>query len=1079
MRRASLTLTLTTLLVSLFLLSVLSNTLTGYPEHPQQRDAQKRPVSRYSEEESPVLLFKVSPAMPQLFWRTLSADYYTGLNWFRTTDEKVLEEFPQIQQVNATEVFTVEINRTQPEIFLPLPSPNSILANGSFASFEDLKLYVDTIGNVSKIVRVGQALKAPLVYEVPWRDVQPDDRIALGNNVSEVILNKYLQLPDIQAEVWNLAKDLENPSYTTLDQVLADVQFLRVNFVYDINPAKYPGGDFAADTNSSGHMYERISQGSDVSSFLERKRGVCIDAATALAVILRIQKIPARISVGYKPERIEDGKLLYYSTGAHAVTEVYLPPYGWIQFDATPPLEENPLVRVSPFKKEASSGSKLLFQLSITNRHNLTDLFKLIVHSKQEWNIEAAPERLKIENHQDAYALLEVTIPHDADVGEKDVVTITVASIGRRNVAFSISAIIQVENIFHIPTATLLGDIDESVTRGDTFWVNGTIHAANDEQIDDMAILVFLTQTAEADGVVIGKGRCRQGIFRIESMVPYFMEIGDYNVIPISLGTSRHAPSRSDSIIRVRSKTSIELDSEDELLIGYGAIHGRLLWDNGTGFANTSIMLRIASLATPKEVWKLQNRTFKDGSFRIETAFENPGTYNISAMFSGDGYILGSNATQIVKLEHELPEIQIFSENTAVRGEVFNISGTIQFEDIGVWGEPVTLNFDNQVLGTIETRDNGSYTYPFLVDSEEQLGSHIISVTLEKGNLSTFQKIAVKSRTTMTTKVSKVAGGMLLLFAASLCDDHNLPISGADIVIDNYGLSAKTDRNGNLSFLLDTVKLWPENSVLNARFEGSELYLPEITEKEIALEPMATLLFLLPLVSPTLIILAFAHVKKYRKRRQALRQITDMEIGGARAATEEEFINVPQEVETLRLVLPDIDAMFPKVWGVKEKLRIEIVLDKSVLEKTEKNEVEFFIDEEAIASVGLSLQGHAELSHVFASKGEHKMRALIPKTSRHRPWNAETKIRVVDYGEEIIRLYNEFLGKLASYGMYVRNEMTAREIERRMLNTGDFDSETLREVTTCFEKAEYSNHLTARKDYEIMYHSLKKLNVDV
>jgi hypothetical protein len=63
--------------------------------------------------------------------------------------------------------------------------------------------------------------------------------------------------------------------------------------------------------------------------------------------------------------------------------------------------------------------------------------------------------------------------------------------------------------------------------------------------------------------------------------------------------------------------------------------------------------------------------------------------------------------------------------------------------------------------------------------------------------------------------------------------------------------------------------------------------------------------------------------------------------------------------------------------------------------------------------------------------------------------------------------------------MYVRNEMTAREIERRMLNTGDFDSETLREVTTCFEKAEYSNHLTARKDYEIMYHSLKKLNVDV
>ncbi len=184
-------------------------------------------------------------------------------------------------------------------------------------------------------------------------------------------------------------------------------------------------------------------------------------------------------------------------------------------------------------------------------------------------------------------------------------------------------------------------------------------------------------------------------------------------------------------------------------------------------------------------------------------------------------------------------------------------------------------------------------------------------------------------------------------------------------------------------------------------------------------------------------------------------------------------------MQPLKIVLPDIEAQFPNVWGVKEKLHIEIVLDKGVLEKIQKKEVEVLIDEENVASVRLSQRGRAELSHVFIKKGEHKMQAILPRTSGRRPWNAEIKISVVDYREEIIRLYNEFLVKLASYGIHARNEMTAREIESLILRMGDFSSEAPCKVTTCFEKAEYSSHLATRKDYEIMYLSLKELNIDV
>jgi hypothetical protein len=57
--------------------------------------------------------------------------------------------------------------------------------------------------------------------------------------------------------------------------------------------------------------------------------------------------------------------------------------------------------------------------------------------------------------------------------------------------------------------------------------------------------------------------------------------------------------------------------------------------------------------------------------------------------------------------------------------------------------------------------------------------------------------------------------------------------------------------------------------------------------------------------------------------------------------------------------------------------------------------------------------------------------------------------------------------------------MTAREIESLILGVGGFSPEALRKVRVCFEKAEYSDHLATRKDYEVMHLSLEELNIGV
>jgi hypothetical protein len=116
---------------------------------------------------------------------------------------------------------------------------------------------------------------------------------------------------------------------------------------------------------------------------------------------------------------------------------------------------------------------------------------------------------------------------------------------------------------------------------------------------------------------------------------------------------------------------------------------------------------------------------------------------------------------------------------------------------------------------------------------------------------------------------------------------------------------------------------------------------------------------------------------------------------------------------------------------------------------------------------------------VFLKKGDHRIHAAVPRTAEQQLWNVARELRVVDYQEEIVRLYNDFLKKLAGYGLDMRKEMTARELEKLILATSDLNSRVLCEVTSCFEKAEYSNHPITRNDYETMYLSLRKLNIDV
>ncbi len=73
----------------------------------------------------------------------------------------------------------------------------------------------------------------------------------------------------------------------------------------------------------------------------EARVGFCTYYATAMAVMLRLEGIPARVAVGFRlGERLEGDEYLVTSDHAHAWVEALFPGYGWITFEPTPALPD-------------------------------------------------------------------------------------------------------------------------------------------------------------------------------------------------------------------------------------------------------------------------------------------------------------------------------------------------------------------------------------------------------------------------------------------------------------------------------------------------------------------------------------------------------------------------------------------------------------------------------------------------------------------------------------------------------------------------------------------------------------------
>lgn len=269
-----------------------------------------------------------------LYLRSVTVDNFDGESW--GPDDRDGERRPVAGQlVTGYEIAAEEQLRTVTAVdtgsvtspYLPLPyAPESIRGLNGAWSWDPATLAVkgsnaNSRGQQYVVVSTMPRVTATMLAQSsrPVQGIAADFTRVPGN------------VPDI---VRSTADTVTGSSGTAYAKAMAIQKYLRSGeFTYSLQSPVQGGYD--------GNGLSVLAD------FLTQKSGYCIQYASAMAVMARLEGIPSRIAVGYAPGRTTgstvsvagEGALTEYEVDArdaHAWPELYFQGLGWVPFEPTP-----------------------------------------------------------------------------------------------------------------------------------------------------------------------------------------------------------------------------------------------------------------------------------------------------------------------------------------------------------------------------------------------------------------------------------------------------------------------------------------------------------------------------------------------------------------------------------------------------------------------------------------------------------------------------------------------------------------------------------------------------------------------
>lgn len=276
------------------------------------------------------LVYRVR-APAKLYWLGRVYDRYDGKSWHASPmlqeGKSGLDKFRPRNEQEIVQTFRVEKNESKTLVGAYRPTRFEYL---SASQKEDNPL---PGSQVSVQDYLGGATFRNRVPEPPWTYKVTSMTPAVGSdnpmapwesNLRRGWNYRYVPRSLVSSRVRKLAAEITAGVEGDMGKAMAIRDFLRKNYTYNINAPRIPKDREVVDY-----------------FLFETRQGYCQHFAQALTILARLAGLPSRLATGYLPGDYDvlGNYFEVYEYHAHAWSQVFVEPWGWLTFDGAPPGE--------------------------------------------------------------------------------------------------------------------------------------------------------------------------------------------------------------------------------------------------------------------------------------------------------------------------------------------------------------------------------------------------------------------------------------------------------------------------------------------------------------------------------------------------------------------------------------------------------------------------------------------------------------------------------------------------------------------------------------------------------------------
>ena len=560
---------------------------------------------------------------------------------------------------------------------------------------------------------------------------------------------------------------------------------------------------------------------------------------------------------------------------------------------------------------------------------------------------------------------------------------------------------------------------------------------------------------------------------------PSFDDAGPESITARFLGDEFISAAEASIAFVVQAPTFLTVEAPSLVRAGESIkINGILFGGDGQPIANAEIVTNsiefplLLTDAEGKFGWEnmtIPEDSVGDGSMEsdveVKVAFD--GTDNLAA------------ASAELRVAVGIPRIVVEPVDSVARGEVLTLRGSVLLGTRAMPGLEVDINQN----GTARTNEAGEFTHSYVVPADASLGNEELEIYESSLSVRTEIPVTIKSATSLiVVPLDKVRPGQPVRLNATLLDDLGSGIPHATIRL-SQGVEAITDEQG-VALLELTV---PQSEDLLAvpvtfRFNGDNSNMPLTYFLGIPVTPVGFnwLLWVgLPMLA---LVVAAAGYSARKVRMDGLRTYVLRKIPASKPVPDpqvllevEEETPAPQPthlVITFKKASPDL----PDVWGVGEEVSMEFHLADEDDCDLVNELVQVSVGEEQQTLITTDEKGRADLVWTGPGPLDCVVKAEFAGDDERLPAVTFGSFRVVEFREEIVRLYNVFTKWAEPRISEFSKQLTPREVESRIIGEGQHvDEKALDQLISRFEEADYSEHTIARRHYEAMYRAWRTI----